>query len=52
MTIEDKSLTSLNHEFKDNESINNIECEIGVLDFWNEYEKRKPSRVCGLAFIQ
>ena len=42
MTLEDKSLTSLNHEFKEYENIN-IECEIGVLDFWHKYEKRKPS---------
>ena len=42
MTIKVKTLTCLNHEFKEYESIN-IECEIGVLDFWHKYIKRKQS---------
>ena len=49
MTLEDKSLTSLNHEFKEYENIN-IECEIGVLDFWN-INMKKESQICGFYLV-
>jgi hypothetical protein len=39
MNIDDKSLTSLNQEFKEYENIN-INCDTDVLDFWRQYTKK------------
>jgi hypothetical protein len=39
MNIDNKSLTSLNQEFKEYENIN-IDFDIDVLDFWRQHEKK------------
>ena len=39
MNIDNKSLTSLNQEFKEYENIN-IDFDIDVWDFWRQLEKK------------